>query len=170
MIRLSLFTSFFFLALHFMASGQKYLIIEKAGRAKTERLNQFDEITFQLKEDDKGWYTRQILDLNADAQMILLGDVWMPISDIVRIKLKRKRAWASILGGALMGGGASMFLGDVYYTAIGKPQYSEDGMEFGAINMAVGAGVRSLFGPIKYNLGKRVRLRAIDITFRSSKT
>ena len=170
MIRISLITSFFLFAIIFMASGQKYLIIEKSGRAKTERLNQFDEITFQLKDDDKGWYTRQILDLNADAQLILLGDDWMPISDIARIKLKRKRVWASIVGGALMGGGASMFLGDVYYTLTGRPEISEDGMEFGAINMAVGAGVRSLFGPIKYNLGKRVRLRAIDITFRSSKT
>ena len=169
-MRIPLLTFYFFLAFYFMASSQKYLIIEKSGKAKTERLNQFDEITFQLKDDDKGWYTRQILDLNADAQMIMLGDVWMPLTDIVRIKLKRKRVWASILGGALMGGGASMFLGDVYYTVTDRPEYSEDGMEFGLVNMAVGAGVRSVFGPIKYNLGKRVRLRAIDITFRSSKT
>src|SRR5688572_26881303 len=151
-MKTSLFTFFFFIALQVGAYSQKYLIIEKSGRAKTERLNQFDEITFQLKDDDKGWYTRQILDLNADAQMIMLGDVWMPLSDIVRIKLKRKRVWSSILGGALMGGGASMFLGDVYYTLTGRPQLSEDGMEFGAVNMAVGSGILALFGPIKYNL------------------
>jgi hypothetical protein len=169
-MRISFLTSFFLLAINFVAFGQKYLIIEKSGKAKTERLNQFDDIIFQLKDDDKGWYTRQILDLNADAQLILLGDVWMPLTDIVRIKLKRKRLWSSVVGGALMGGGASMFLGDLYYTLTGRPEISEDGMEFGVVNMAVGAGIMALFGPIKYNLGKRVRLRAIDITFRSSKT
>ena len=149
--------------------SQKFLIIEKAGSAKTQRLNEFDEITFQLKDDDKGWYTRQILDLNADAQLILLGDTWIPVNDIGRLKLKRRRAWASIIGGALQGGGASMFLGDAYYTATGRHQVSEGGFQFGVINMAVGIAIKAAFGPIKYNLGKRVRLRVIDITYRSTK-
>lgn len=151
------------------ATCQKFLIIEKAGSPRTQRISIFDEITFQLKDDDKGWYTRQIFDLNADAQLILLGDTWMPISDISRIRLKRQRAWASIIGGALQGGGASMLLGDVYYTVIrDQPEYTQGGIEFGALNMVVGAAIRALFGPIKYKLGNQRRLRVIDITFRSN--
>ena len=63
-----------------------------------------------------------------------------------------------------------MILGDAYYTLTGRPEISEDGFEFGALNVAIGTLIRSLFGPIKYKLGDRVRLRAIDLTFRSSKT
>lgn len=160
---------FFSCILALDSSGQKYLIIEKSGSPKTERLAIYDEIKFQLKDDDKGWYTRQIIDLNADAQLVLLGDTWIPLTDITRIYLKRKRAGAMILGGALQGGGASMFLGDAFYTvARNEPEFTQGGMEFGVINMAVGTLINVLWGPIKYKLGKKKRLRVIDITYRSN--
>lgn len=148
--------------------GQKFLIIEKAGRARTEKIALFDEITFQLKDDDKGWYKRQIFDLDADAQLLLLGDTWIPVTDLSRIYLKRKRVLPSVVGGALMGGGASMFLGDAYYTVVrNQPRYTEGGMEMGLLNIALGTAIRSLLSPIKYKLGNRTRLRVIDITYRS---
>lgn len=148
--------------------GQQFLIIERTGTPRTERYAIFDEIMFQLKGDDKGWYTRQILDLNTDAQLILTGDTWTPVSDITRIKLKRQRVLSNIIGGALMGGGASMILGDAFYTVRGTPEYTQGGMEFGAINIAAGAAIRALLSPIKYTLGKKTRLRVIDITYRST--
>lgn len=147
---------------------QKFLIIERAGTPRTERIAIYDEITFELKDDDKGWYKRQILDLNADAQLILLGDTWVPLSDINRIYLKRKRVLATIIGGALQGGGLSMIMGDAYYTLRGNPEYTEGGMEFGALNIVLGTAIKALLGPIKYKLGKKTRLRVIDITFRSN--
>ncbi len=148
--------------------SQKFLIIERAGTPKTERIAIFDEITFQFKDDDKGWYTRQITDLNADAQLVLLGDTWIALSEISRIHLKRKRVLATVIGGALQGGGASMVLGDLYYNLRGTPEYTQGGMEFGVVNMIVGTAVRALLEPIKYRLGKKTRLRVIDITFRSN--
>lgn len=166
-MRIPILLLFFLITLPPVISSQKYLIIERTGTPKTERIAIFDEITFQLKDDDKGWYKRQILDLNADAQMILLGDTWFPLSDISRIHLKRKRILASIIGGALQGGGASMILGDAYYTVRGTPEYTQGGMEFGLLNILVGTGVRATLAPIKYRLGKKTRLRVIDITFRS---
>jgi hypothetical protein len=148
------------------AFGQKILLIEKAGNPRTERIQVFEELTFQLKEDDKGWYKRQIMDLNADAQLVLLGDTWTPLSDISRIRLRRQRAWSNIIGGALMGGGASMFLGDLWYTVVrDEPRLTQGGMEFGLLNIAVGAGIRSLFSPVKYKMGDRRRLRVIDVTY-----
>ncbi|MEO6132156.1 MAG: hypothetical protein ABIQ02_09930 [Saprospiraceae bacterium] len=146
-------------------SGQKFLIIERSGTPRTKRFTVFDEITFQLKDDDKGWYQRQILDLNADAQLILLGDTWIPISDITRIRMSNQRLLVSILGGALQGGGISMMLGDAWYTIRGKPEYTQGGLEFGLVNIAVGTAIRLLWGPIKYSLGNKTRLRVIDVTF-----
>lgn len=150
-------------------AGQKFLIIERSGTARTERIAVYDELTFQLKDDDKGWYTRQILDLNADAQLVLLGETWIPISDITRIFLKRQRVIPNIVGGALQVGGASMILGDIYYSTVRNAhQYTEGGIEFGLLNILVGTGLRALLSPIRYTLGKKTRLRVIDITFRTN--
>ncbi len=147
------------------ASAQKFLVIERSGTPRTKRFKIYDEITFQLKDDNKGWYTRQILDLNADAQLLLLGDTWIPIDDITRIRMSNQRLLVTIIGGALQGGGVSMILGDLWYTIRGHPEYTQGGMEFGLLNLAVGTGIRLLFGPIKYKLGKKTRLRVIDVTY-----
>ncbi|HZV68723.1 MAG TPA: hypothetical protein VFG10_04235 [Saprospiraceae bacterium] len=151
-------------------SAQKFLLIERTGSPRTKRFAIYDEITFQLKDDDKGWYTRQILDLNADAQLILLGDAWIPISDISRFRMSNQRLIPTIIGGALQAGGVSMILGDLWYTLRGNPEYTEGGMEFGLINIAVGTGIRMLLGPIKYKLGKKTRLRVVDVTFGTIRT
>ena len=125
----------------------------------------YDDITFQLRDDDAGWYTRKILDMDPAGQMIMLGESWVAIKDITRIKLDRKRVLPMILGSALQVGGISMFMGDLWFTVVGEPQYSEGGMEFGLINFAVGTGIKLLFAPVIYNFGKQKRLRVVDLTF-----
>lgn len=125
----------------------------------------YEELTFKLKDDKTGWNTRQILDMNPDGQMILLGDTWVPIQEIEWIKMKKQRVIANVLGGALQVGGISMFLGDLWFTAVGNPEYSEGGMEFGLLNFAVGTGIRLLFAPITHKFDKRKRLRVVDLTF-----
>ncbi len=160
----------FFIAFLDVTVAQKFLTVERSGTPRTKRYSLYDEITFQLINDDKGWYTRQILDLNADAQLILLGDVWIPISDITRIRLSNQRLIPTIIGGALQTGGISMILGDLWYTLRGKQEYTQGGMEFGLLNIAVGTGIRMLLGPIRYKLGKKTRLRVIDVTFGTIKT
>ena len=153
------------------AAAQKYLILERTGTVKTQRFGIFENIRFQLKDDQKVWYERQIMDLDANGQMILLGDTWFQVRDLSRIHLKRKRALATIAGGAMQGGGASMILGDIYYTLIlNDPIVTQGGLEFGALNIAAGTALRALLGPIKYRLGKKTRMRVIDITYRDSKT
>lgn len=149
-----------------ICDAQKMLLIEKAGNPKSERIQMYDEITFTLKGDDKLWYKRQILDMDPNAQLLLLGDTWTALDDIGRLRLKRQRTWANLVGGALQGGGASMILGDLYYTLVRKqPEYTDGGMEYGLLNIGVGTGVRALFAPIKYKLGGRKNLRVVDLTF-----
>ncbi|HJW27715.1 MAG TPA: hypothetical protein VJ508_00525 [Saprospiraceae bacterium] len=127
----------------------------------------YDDLTFQLKHE-KIWYNRQILGLNADAQLVQLGDAWLPVADITRIKLKRQRTWVNLIGGALQSGGAGMILGDAWYTLRNKHQFTDGGFEFGLLNIAVGTGLRALLAPIKYELGGRHRLRIVDLTFKSN--
>lgn len=145
--------------------GQKQLLIEKSGNPRSERLKLYDELTFQLKNDDAGWYTRQILDMDANGQMLYLGDTWIMVDDIARIRLARQRAIPNIIGGALQGGGASMILGDLWYTLRGDHRYTDGGIEFGFVNIAVGTVLKALLGPIRHRLGENKRLRVIDLTF-----
>jgi len=165
------YQGFFLIAILLLSAGankvfaQKYLLIEKRGNPKTERVAVYEYFTFQLKGDDE-WHTRQILGLNADAQLIELGDAWIPITDLTRIKLRRQRTWVNIVGGALQAGGASMLLADMYSTiARGDPQYTQGGWEWGLVNMAVGTGLKAVLAPIKYHLGGKHRLRIVDLTF-----
>ncbi|MDZ4749130.1 MAG: hypothetical protein SH808_11635 [Saprospiraceae bacterium] len=155
---------FFFISFQ-QLSAQKYVLIEKAGNPRTERIPMYQELTFQIRDDKVGWYTRQILDMDPDGQMILLGDSWVALNTIASIKLNRKRVWPNIIGGALQVGGISMFMGDLWFTVSDQPQYSEGGMEFGLLNFAVGTIIRTFFSPIIYDLGKRKRLRVVDLTF-----
>jgi len=145
--------------------GQKYLLIEVAGNPHTQRIAMYDDLEFQLKNDDAGWYDRKIIDMDPNGQMIMLGDSWVAIGDIERIRLKKKRALATLLGGALQVGGITMFMGDVWYTIRGEQEYSQGGMEFGVINFVVGTLIRKLFEPIVYKFGKKRRLRVVDLTF-----
>ncbi len=146
-------------------SAQKYVLIEKAGNPRTERIALYEDIKFQLKDDAAGWYTRTILDMDVDGQMILLGDSWTPVSEISRMRLKRERLWAHIIGGALQVGGLTMFFGDLWNTVNNKEEFSEGGMEFGALNFAVGTAIRTFVAPITIDFGKRKRLRVVDLTF-----
>ncbi len=161
--------SIFFMFLFFISlqtvSAQKVLLIERRGTPVTQRIEMYEDLTFQLKDDKAGWYTRTILDLDPNAQLIFLGDSWISVNDIVKIKLKRQRTLVNILGGALQAGGISMFVGDVWYTLAGNPEFSQGGMEFGVLNFAVGTAIRKLFAPIKYTIGKKRRLRVVDLTF-----
>lgn len=145
--------------------GQKYILIEKRGHPKTERIAVYEYFTFQLKGDEE-WHTRQVLGLDANAQLIELGDDWIPLSEITRIRLRRQRTWVNIIGTALQAGGASMVLGDLYSTiARNDPRLTEGGWEWGLVNIGVGTGMKALLAPIKYRLGGKHRLRIVDLTF-----
>jgi hypothetical protein len=145
--------------------AQKYLLLEKRGNPKTERIQLYEQITFQLHDNNKIWYTRQILDMDVNGQMIQLGDTWLPLTDLSMIKLHRERAWVNILGTALQAGGISMILSDAWFSIQGKPEYSAGGWEWGLVNLAVGTGMKAVFAPIIYKLGGKHRLRLVDLTF-----
>jgi len=145
--------------------AQKYLQIERKGSPKTEKIKLYEQLTFQLNNDEKTWHTRQILGLDADNQLVELGETWYPLTDITKIKLQRQRGWVNIIGSALQAGGVSMILTDAWFSARNEPQYTAGGWEFGLINIAVGTSLKWVLAPIIYSLGGHHRLRIVDLTF-----
>lgn len=147
------------------ATSQKQLLFEKYGRIKPERFQIGQPLTFKLVDNDSGWYTRYIEDLNPEASLIQLGPDWKQLSELDMIRLQRQRTWVNIGGGALQAGGISMFTGDLFFTLRGDGRFTQGGMEFGLINFAVGTGLRLALAKIKYKLSERKRLRIIDLTY-----
>ena len=126
-------------------------------------------LTFKLKDDNKGWYQRQILDLNTDAHLILLGDTWIAIKEIKSIKVGKKRTLATMVGNSLQRGGSSLLLGDVFYTLKGKPEFTQGGIESGLASIAIGTALKKWLSPVKYRFNQQTRLRIIDLTYGTTK-
>lgn len=147
------------------ACAQSFLLLERSGVVRSERFPIGEPIRFQLVDDEAGWYIRHIEDLQPRGQLVRLGDTWYGTQDIRAVWLLRKRVWPNIVGGALQGGGATMILGDLWYTLRGNPEFTQGGIEFGVVNIAVGAGLRALLSPIRHKMGERKRLRVVDLTF-----
>ena len=68
-----------------IGSTQKTLLIERRGSPVTQRIQLYEELTFQLKNDDAGWYTRTIYDLDPNAQLIFFGESWISIDEKVKV-------------------------------------------------------------------------------------
>ena len=168
MKKITLLFSFCFATL-ITLSSQEYLIIEQSGRLKNRRISQYEILTFKLKDDNKGWYHRQILDLNTDANLILLGDTWVPIKEIKSIKVGKMRTLATIVGNALQRGGVSFLMGDAFYTLKGKPEFTQGGLESGFASIALGTALKKWLSPVKYNFNQHTRLRIIDLTYGTTK-
>lgn len=147
------------------SSAQKFLQLERSGTLKVERFAIGEPLRFKLADDNVGWYSRYIEDLNPQGQLVMLGDGWYGPTAIHAIWLYRKRTWPTIVGVAMQAGGASMVLGDVYNTIRGEGYRTENGWEFGLVNIAIGTGLRALLSPIRHTLGPRKRLRVVDLTF-----
>jgi hypothetical protein len=145
--------------------AQKFLQLERTGSLKVERFAIGEQFRFKLPDDDAGWYERYIEDLNPEGQLIMLGNGWYGTKDISAVWYYRKRVWPNVVGIALQAGGASMILGDLYNTIRGEGYRTENGWEFGLINIAVGTGLRAALSPIRHKLSDRKRLRVVDLTF-----
>lgn len=145
--------------------AQKLLQFERSGSLKTERFSIGEQFRFKLIDDEVGWYERYIEDLEPEGQLIMLGSGWYGTKDIGAIWFYRKRVWPNVIGIALQAGGASMILGDLYNTIRGEGYRTENGWEFGLINIAVGTGLRAVLSPIRHKLSDKKRLRVLDLTF-----
>ena len=156
-----------FLALTFTgtsAVAQKCLQLERAGSLKKVRFHIGDEITFQLRNDNAGWYTRTISDIDvANGKLDFFGNR-VHIDSISMIQLKRS-AGMQIVGGALQVGGANTILFSITYPLFNDASPDWVGVGSGALIMGVGTMLSKLFRKKKFVIGKNKRLRLLDLNF-----
>jgi hypothetical protein len=152
-----------FLRVH--TDAQVFLQLEKTGTLKTFRYTEGDLLTFRLKNDDKGWYERTIVSIDAPGNRLVFPDVSLSVDSIEAIRLERKAVGAQILGGALQIGGINQILFTAYYAIFQDRKLDWTSMGFGALNVVVGTVLKRLFRHPVFRVSQRKRLRLIDLNF-----
>jgi len=159
-----------FLALFFFPNyslfAQKLLQIEKVGSLKTQRYYIGDEVIFQLEgEEDDYWYRERIIDILVEANSVLFTNRVIKISSITKIRSFKDRGWSRNLSSrAFLASGAF-----VAFSLIGSATTEFMLNRASAIipgaTIIVGLAIRLIFRRKTYKIGKRRRLRVLDLNF-----
>jgi len=140
--------------------GQKFLQIEKYGSAKVKKYYIGENLSYQLKED-KTWYSGTIQDLIIDDNIILLENKYIRMEDIRTIRQGRR--WSQQIGKQLYYFAGSWLVFSGLGTLVGW-ELRADTVIIPASAVVSGWLIRKIFKYKKYKLGKRRRLRMLDIS------
>lgn len=155
-----LFIFLLFFCLLPSVSAQKILQMEKKGSFKTWRYYLGDELTFEM---DGQWYTRTIRDLNPEKKIIQFEDGFVEMEKIDRIETEGGEAFARGLSASLWVFGAGWILFSLADWAVGGSLTLLSAIVPGTA-FSLGGILRLVFKPKKHRLGKRKRLRMLDLT------
>lgn len=151
-------------------SAQKVLQIERYGSPRTTKLYIGDEFTYKVYGDDL-WRTRQLEDLIIDRNVIVLDDRYVNLKDIEA--LRYRRGWTQPISISLYTFGTAWSAFALVGTLTdGDPdtRYRPSDAIVSGVSLGLGWGIQKLFGTKTIRLGKRRRLRMLDLTFRKPGT
>jgi len=143
--------------------AQKVLQLEKKGKVATTKIYLGERIFLKTKEDPDYWFEGELEDLMVEAQAIGFENRIIPLKDISSIK-RRKR---SAMNGAGRGLQVSALIPAGYeavYGLVNPPIEWKSLAIFSGGTFALGSILR-LFPAKQYKMGKKYRLRILDLTF-----
>lgn len=142
--------------------GQKVLQMEKRGKVKTKKYYIGQELTYQLKGDDY-WYTERIQDILVNENSILFANRLIHIDNISKIKSFRNRGWSKAISTSLFSF-SGVFV-SLSLIASATTSWSTGTLVwlFPAIAVPAGLLIRFLFKSKTYKLGKKRKLRLLDL-------
>ncbi len=142
-------------------SAQKVLQMEKRGKVKTKKFYLGEEIIFKLK-GSKGWYKDIMIDIKAEENIIVFSERFVKVSDITM--LKKYRRGARIAEGSLYTFAAS-WLGFSLLGTLDDVPLNDLAWKVPASSVGLGFLIRRIFYIKKYRIGKRRKLRVLDLSF-----
>lgn len=159
----------FLLAGYCQLHAQKFLIIERAGKAKTYKIFIGEMIEYKLYDSDE-WTLAVIEDLLIEQDLILLGNRTVALKDIQKIRYQRR--WTRAFGTSLFWFGAGWSGFALVGTATdGDPSTKyrwSDAIVTGA-SWFLAWAVPKIFKYKTFRFGKRKRLRMLDISIEKPK-
>lgn len=145
--------------------AQVFLQLERTGTFKTIRFTEGDILTFRIRNDDKGWYERTIVSIDAAHGKIVFPDVVMHVDSLEAIRLEKKAVVAQILGTALQVGGINLLLFTGYDAVFRDRDLDWTAMGSGALNIITGSVLKKIFRHAVFRINARKRVRLIDLNF-----
>lgn len=161
-MRLSLLFLFSFLGLVSL-HAQKFLQIERVGSFKVKRYYQGEEVTFRIAGDDY-WYTEEIVDIMIPEDVILFTHRMIKVSDISHIRSFKPRRWSKPMGQQLYNFGLGWIVFSLGDALFGNP-ITRAIIEVPLVAGLTGFLIQKLFRHRTFKMGKKRRLRILDLTF-----
>ena len=151
------------LTIAWTGSAQIVLQMEKFGKARTTKFQLDEEITYRLK-DDPTWYTGYIDNLNSDQQSIIFHDRFTKIDQIDALRSYHPQSWSKPAAYGLYTFGTSWTL----FSALAPIVDKSDSYTWGdaavlGTSFATGFLIQQLFKHKTYRMGKKRRLRVVDL-------
>lgn len=144
------------------AFSQKFLALERYGKAKNIRIPIGTVITYQVREG-QGWYTSEIVDLNFKDSLVIFPRIAMPLKNIVALRYDQN--WAKGVGTSLRMFGLSWsglaLMGTLTDKNPDTHYELSDAIVTGSA-YATGFLLPRIFKHRIVELGKRKRLRIMD--------
>lgn len=160
-----LFTLLLLLSFSFALSAQKVLQIEKYGSPKTEKIHIGSVIDYRLSGEDS-FRQGYIEDIRVEDSLIVFGDRYVNVYDIAELRFPR--GWGKVVGTSLMiFGGSWSGLALLGYSTDGDPEtsYSARDAAVTVVSAGLGYALAKLVRYRKVRVGKRYRLRLLDLRF-----
>ncbi len=161
----SVFLLLFFFTSHSIFA-QKLLQIEKVGTLKTQRFYIGEEVVFQLVgETDGYWYRETIEDILVDANSVLFTHRLIEIADIAKIRTFKNRGWSRGLSNNAFVA-SSGFVGlSLIAAATTEFMLNTASVIIPGTTIIAGLAIRLIFRRKTHRMGKRKRLRVLDLNF-----
>ncbi len=164
-LQLFLFVLFSFYTTNYSVA-QKLLQIEKVGTLKTQRYYIGEEVIFQLAgETEDYWFREKIVDILVDSKAVLFTNRVVKIANITKIRSFKDQAWSRGLSN-----NAFIFAGSFTGLSLIASAVTAFSLRAATIiipgtAIVVGLVIRFIFRRKTYRMGKRRRLRVLDLTF-----
>lgn len=146
------------------ASGQRLLQIETYGKAKTKKIFIGEQITY-AQTGMEGWHTSYIEDILPAQGRLALSDRYLVVSNITA--LRYRSAWPGVGTSLMTFGTAWAGYALIGYTFDGNPETNFSALDavVGGTSILAGLAMRRFLKYKTIKIGKRKRLRLLDLTF-----
>lgn len=143
--------------------AQKVLQLETIGKSETTKIYMGETIFLKTIHYPDYWLQATLEDVLVDAAAVVLADRIIPIQEITMIKWRKKSKMREIGRGVQYSAIAPVGY-ELIYGLVDPPiQWKSLGI-FSGGTFLVGSLLR-LIPPKKYKMGKKYRLRVLDLTF-----
>lgn len=145
-------------------SAQNFLQLEKRGSFKTKHFYEGDVLIFKVAGDEN-WYEEEILEIMIEDKVVLFRNRVISIESISKIRDPQKgQIWRN-LGNRLMMFGAA-FLGVSLVATVADWELQNDTWLISGSAFAAGGLLRLGFSNRNIKMGKRKRLRPLNLDFK----